>query len=116
MLPFALPSLPLVTAGLLGFAAIAGPLVTYGAMAVREKIAVSAAVSAARVTAESACTLRIDDVERAKRAAVDAAVAEAARARESVEATPEQREAIVALCKRSASCRSRNALNQGAKP
>lgn len=93
-----------------GLLAVLGPLVTYGAMAVREKIAVTSNVKAERRLQDSACQVRIEDVVRARNGEIDAAVRQAREAANAIDATPEDAAEISKLCARSASCRSQAAL------
>lgn len=87
----------------------ASPFVTYGAMAVREKIVVSGAVRAERNAGIAACNVRVGEIETQHKSAVAKAVSDARTAENSVGDTPEGAE-LVKLCNASASCRSRGKL------
>ncbi len=92
--------------GALAGAALSGGL-TYGAMLVREQIVVDGAVTAERNKGVLTCNARVGEIERVHNTAVTEAVEEARRAAEAVTPTPETPAEIVALCQKSASCRSR---------
>lgn len=92
--------------GALAGAAVSGGL-TYGAMLVREQIVVDGAVAAERNKGVITCNARVGEIERAHNAAVAEAVEAARRAAEAVTPTPETPAEIIALCQKSASCRSR---------
>lgn len=93
---------------IMGLLALA-PLVTYGTMKVREKVIVAAAVKAERAAGVNACNLRVGEIERKQNALIEQAVKEASDAGAAVPDTPEGA-ALIALCKQSASCRSRGSL------
>lgn len=86
-----------------------GNLVTYGAMAVRERIVVAGAVKAERVAQVAACNVRVEEVAARHNEAVSRAASEARKAGEAVGVTPVGAE-LVKLCNASASCRSRGKL------
>lgn len=94
--------------GLLVGAAVSGGVVGM-AMKVREAIVVQGAVRSAKDAATIACNGRVAQISSVHNAAVEEA------ARRAVEATagisdPESRVELLALCKASASCRSRGTL------
>lgn len=89
--------------------AASGP-VTYGYMKVHEAIVVSAAVKAERRQGVVACNVRVGEIERKHNEGVDQAADDAIAAADQIERTPDEMEALKALCKRSASCRSRGKL------
>ena len=92
--------------GALAGAAVSGG-VTYVSMLAREEIVVRGAVAVERDKGIIACNLRVGEIETAHNKAVSDAVEEARRAAREVAPTPEARAELVALCNRSASCRSR---------
>lgn len=81
------------------------PFVTYGAMAVREKIVVAGAVRTERVAQRAICDTRVAEVGRAHERAVEEAAREALAAAALVSATPDSLAELKLLCDRSASCR-----------
>jgi hypothetical protein len=83
------------------------PFVTYGAMAVREKIVTSGAVKAERVAQRAICDSRVAEVGRRHNEMVAEGAREALEAARTVSATPDSLAEVQALCARSASCRSR---------
>jgi hypothetical protein len=89
---------------LIGLLALS-PLVTYGAMAVREKIITAGAVKAERVAQRAICDGRVAEVGRAHDRAVADAASEALEAARAVSATPDTLAELQALCARSSSCR-----------
>lgn len=112
-LSFRLPKLPEFTMTpllyLTGALAISLPAL-YGGMIVREKIVVRAAVEVAEAKGVTTCNIRVSEIERVHNAKVAKGVDEAKRAENLVPDAPETDEALAALCKKSASCRSRSAL------
>lgn len=89
--------------------AVAGPALTGAVMLGREAIIVSAERKAARVTERAACDSRIQQIETAINAASDDATDKAIAAADAMEQTPDVPADLLALCNRSASCRSRRA-------
>lgn len=85
------------------------PFLVYGAMSVRESFVVNAAVAGERKAGIARCKGDILAMEAQHNSQVDAAASEARDAGEAVE-TPDTDQEIIALCKRSASCRSRGTL------
>lgn len=86
---------------------IAAPFVTYGAMAVRERIVVSGAIKAERAAGIVACNSRVSQIEAATNAAVAAGIADANSAANEIGVTPAAAAELQAICDMSASCRSR---------
>lgn len=84
--------------------AIAAPIISYGWAAVKTKYEVTAQV---RAQERHACNLRIEDIARKTREEAARRAAEAEEAASGVSRTPEEKEALQALCARSASCRER---------
>jgi hypothetical protein len=91
---------------ILGFMALA-PVITYGAMVVREKIVTAGAVRAERVAQRAICDSRVAEVGRRHNEMVAEGAREALEAARTVSATPDSLAEVQALCARSASCRSR---------
>ena len=89
---------------LMGLLALA-PVVTYGAMAVRERIAVAGAVKVERIAQKAICDGRVAEIGRRHEEAVAEAAREALQAAREVSATPDSLAELTALCARSASCR-----------
>ena len=89
--------------------AIAAPFITYGGMKIREIIVVNSAVAAERKAGLSRCKADILAMQAQHNAQVDEAARNARDAGDAIE-TPDTDEEIIALCKRSASCRSRGTL------
>lgn len=98
--------------GILLAAAVLAPLLTYGAMALHERIVVAAAIAGERQAGQTRCAASIQALETRHNALVASAVAEARTAAEAIE-TPQSDAEIVALCNRSASCRDRNQNSKG---
>lgn len=94
--------------------AVSGGAVMSGVLAIKHKIAISRAVSNAtkleRDRGVIACNARVAEVGKAHDDAVRKARQEALEEARRVTPTPEAPEAIKALCKASASCRSRGSL------
>lgn len=80
---------------------------TYGVLKTKHAIQLSAAVKAERNEGIRACNLRIEDIARKSREEASKRAAEADEAASGVSRTPEEKEALQALCARSASCRER---------
>ena len=95
--------------GLLG--ALAGAFLGGGlmflTMAAREAVVVAGAVKVERDRGVVTCNARVGEIERAHNQAIADALEQSRVAAEQVQATPERRAEILALCKRSASCRER---------
>jgi hypothetical protein len=89
---------------LIGLLALS-PLVTYGAMAVREKIITAGAVNAERVAQRAICDGRVAEIGRRHEEAVLVGAREALQAARDVSATPDTLAELQALCRRSSSCR-----------
>jgi hypothetical protein len=93
--------------------AVVGPLlaggVTWASMRAHEAIVVSATKKAVRLEEVARCQKQLVDQISLLDANTMAGVADAGNAADSIDATPEDKVAIVALCKRSASCRDREA-------
>jgi hypothetical protein len=83
------------------------PVITYGAMVVREKIVTASAVRTERVVQRAICDSRVAEVARKHEEAVFAGAREALEAARAVSATPDSLAEVQALCARSASCRKR---------
>lgn len=92
--------------GALAGAALSGG-VTYVSMLARETIVVQGAVKAERNTGITHCNARVGEIERVHNAAVSKAVEDATAAAAAVTPTPETPAEVLALCKKSASCRER---------
>lgn len=93
------------------FAALtAGYPILYGAMYVRERIAVAKAISAEETRGIAICNGRVSEIEKQHNNKVAKGVAEARRAGNLLNATPEDKAELINLCNRSASCRSRGAF------
>lgn len=88
---------------------VGAPFATYGAMKVREKVVVSAAVAGERKAGALVCNARVKDLESAHNGQVQSGVDAALDAANNTEA-PQTDKDVAALCKRSASCRDRGAL------
>jgi hypothetical protein len=84
--------------------------VTFMSMKAREAIVVAGAVSVEKNKGVTICNARVAEIERVQNSAVEQSVGEAIGAANSVDPTPEDKAALIALCKASASCRSRNSL------
>jgi len=84
--------------------------VTFASMKAHEAVAVSRAVKIARDDGVRACNVRVGEIERVQNTAVDQSVTEAVGAANTVGPTPEDLAELKALCKASASCRSRGSL------
>jgi hypothetical protein len=95
--------------GAIAGAAVSGG-VTFIGMAAREKIIVAGAVSTERNAGVVTCNSRVAEIERVHNVAVQVAVDDAISATNQIEETPEDVAALKALCKASASCRSRGSL------
>lgn len=81
------------------------PVVTYGVMSVRLKLAVAEAVKVERVAQRAICDGRVAEVGRAHDRAVEEAASAALEAARAVSATPDTLAELQALCAKSASCR-----------
>lgn len=90
--------------------AVAGGAATYSTMLVEQTLAVNRAVKAERRQGIANCNIRVKEIESAHTAAISRAVEEAGAAAAKVEPAPETDDGLKALCKASASCRSRGAL------
>lgn len=95
----------LIIGGLMGGLASGG--LTYTAMIARENVVVKGAIAAERRAGVVKCNARVAEIETVHNRAVSEAVDDAVRAVGSLAPTPDEREAIAALCAKSASCRSR---------
>lgn len=82
----------------------------YGFMAVKEKYAVAMAVGIEKSNGIAVCNGRVAEIERVHNAKVAASTKEAARAADLVPDPPASDAELAALCKKSASCRSRGSL------
>lgn len=87
-----------------------GNFMVYGAMTVKERFAVRAAAEVAAAKGVAICNFRVGEIERAHNAKVNEGTAEARRAADLVPDPPATDAELAALCKKSASCRSRGAL------
>ena len=87
--------------------AFVGPMLAAGLMRGREAVMVRASIRATRIEEQSACNDRVAQIALATNSAVDKAVAEAVAAANEAQATPDTPADILALCNKSASCRSR---------
>lgn len=83
---------------------------TYGYMAIKEKIVVGIAVSKERQAGIAVCNDRVGQIERAHNSKVAESTKEARRAADLVPDPPATDAELAALCKKSASCRSRGSL------
>ncbi len=101
---FAIPSILTIA---LACAAVVGPIFTYGAMRAREAIVVSGARQAERNIQVSICNEQRLEIGREISRASTLGVSEVREALGEVTPTPEVPAEILALCKASASCRSR---------
>ena len=90
-------------------AAVAGGVV-YSSMLLREKIVVDGAVMAERNVQTSLCNDRVLAISATVNAAVRDGVQKALDAAAREAPTPEEEAQIFALCKRSASCRSKGEM------
>ena len=95
--------------GALAGAAVAGSVV-YGSMLAREKIVTTGAVRAERNVQVSLCNDRVTSISTTVNAAVREGVVAALDAASQEKPTPEEEAEILALCKRSASCRQRGEM------
>lgn len=91
-------------------ALVAGNGVIYGYMVVRNKIEVGYAVSAERNAGVATCNVRVAEIARQHNDKVAASTEEARRAADAVPDPPATDAELSALCKKSASCRSRGSL------
>jgi len=89
--------------------ALGAPFITYASMKVREKIVVGAAVEGERIAGFNRCKAEIVKLEATHNAQVEEAARDAIGAADEV-VTPSTTAEIVALCKRSTSCRDRGKL------
>lgn len=80
---------------------------TYGILKTKHAIQLSAAVKAERNEGIRVCNGRIEDIAHKTREEAARRAAEAEEAASGVSRTPEEKEALAALCARSASCRER---------
>lgn len=88
---------------------IGAPFATYFSMKIRENIVVAAAVDGERKAGAVKCKADIAAMEAKHNAQVDEAVRDAESAGDAVSDPVDDRE-LIAICKRSASCRSRGVL------
>lgn len=93
---------------------IAGSLalnvVVYASFVVRERIVVAGAIRTERNAGVVMCNARVAAIETAHNDKVRKGVDEARRAGDLINATPEDKQALIELCNKSASCRSRGAF------
>jgi hypothetical protein len=82
------------------------PLVTYGAMKVREEIVVTAAVNAEKVKAVAQCEAQIVNLNSEAEERTRQGIAEALRASEAVKPIAVQAQ-VVTLCKADTHCRDK---------
>lgn len=87
-----------------------GNFVTYGAMTVKEKFAVRAATTVVAERGVTICNLRVAEIERVHNERIHRGNDEARRAADIVPDPPATDAELMALCKKSASCRSKGAL------
>lgn len=80
---------------------------TYGILKTTHAIQLSRAVKAERDEGVRVCNARVEDIARKTREEAARRAAEAEEAASGVSRTPEEKEALQALCARSASCRER---------
>lgn len=105
--------MPSLTAILTAWA-VAGPLlaggVTWGAMRVRSAILIDAAERAERAVQVGICQSQLSEQANTLTANTMAGIGEAGAAADAISATPNERAALVALCKADAACRDRETL------
>ena len=101
-------SLQSILGGIAGL--VLGVVMTGLVMKGHELVAVHGAIVTTTNAQRVICNARVAEIERAMNAAVDEATDRAVAAADSLEATPDAAPDLVALCKRSASCRSRGSL------
>lgn len=89
--------------------ALVAPFLSYGAARIRASFEVAAAVKAEKAAGNARCVAKISELEATHNSQVDAAASDAVEAGEAIE-TPDDDAEIIAICKRSASCRSRGTL------
>lgn len=94
--------------------AVIGPLLAGGAtwlgMRIHETIVVSGAKKAVRLEEVARCQSQLVEQLATINANTMSGVADAGNAADRIEATPEAKAEIIALCKRSASCADRETL------
>lgn len=91
-------------------ALVVGYVPGYAFMAVREKIAIGYATSNERNAGIATCNVRVNEIQTEHNRKVSQSTEEARRAAERVPDPPESDAELSALCKKSASCRSRGSL------
>lgn len=94
---------------LIGILAL-GNFLVWGAMSVKEKYAVAMAVGIEKSRGIAVCNGRVGEIERAHNAKVVQSTREAVKAADAVPDPPATDAELAALCKKSASCRSRGSL------
>lgn len=88
---------------------VVSPFLTYGAMWVKQQIAVSMAVKREKAAGVEVCNIRVGEIENAHKRAITDAVAKAGAASSTIGETPVGPE-LIKLCKQSPDCRSRGSL------
>lgn len=91
---------------LLIIAGLAAPFATWGAMAVKQKIVVNAAIEGERKASDLRCEVKVRQLEASWNAQIDDFVRNANSAADQINEPTDDKE-LQAICKRSASCRDR---------